>query len=452
MKAIPEQPEWDALGVPARAATWSALPTAAQQRLTRETPERVAHVDGLPVDVRDEANRRILAQRSDQILTETAKALEEIGPGARIDKAAELSALRHVLDSPVESRDGSACWGLRPQLLEFDDQKHHVVVGLGDLVHADLTIVFLPGMGTTVNDVGTWLERVRDTIDEIHRHDPSVAAAGVYWQGYDPPHGPLAAASAGRAIAAAEPLAEFVEGLRFHMRPDARLDIEAHSYGCRVFGEALTHHHLAAHADRFIINANPGLGIPDPAQLGVDPGRMAACTVPGDVIELTGLLRYLDYTPGPDPRYQLDDSGVLHPTERWFGPDPGSSGWIQSLPTGTHPGQDSEQLHSACFEAGSLELTSRALFHLEREAEAFSSNLVELFPIVPGPSIPDLTTRDFEDRALHHEFFEPYSRNPFTYHPPEPSWPAPAPPVTDVPHPPEPQWCPAAPSAQHTQV
>jgi alpha/beta hydrolase family protein len=268
---------------------WSGLAAPARRWLLLHRPGWLGRLDGVPVDVRDQANRRLLD-------VERARLRRLAGTGGTGSALRALDALAARLDSSGPGR---------AYLLGFDASGDgRAVVALGNPDHSPDVAAYVPGAGADLRHVRSLV----DTADRIARRAPQ--AAVVMWLGYDAPADALAAASPAAARRAEADLDRFTDGLRAtHTGAPAHLTLVGHSYGTTVIGYAARDRGLAA--DDLVLVGSPGVGVSHAADLGVPASHVWASTATWDPIRLTGAAR-----DALRPQPAGGDGGL------WYGTDP----------------------------------------------------------------------------------------------------------------------------------
>lgn len=196
------------------AAWWRSLATYEKEWALQDHPDLIGRLDGIPAVYRDRANRAWLDH-----LIEQNRA------------SAELRALRDQLTTTPDA-----------YLLLVDDAGDgRVAVALGDPDHAPHTAVFVPGVGTDLNNTDDNIARVtnlRRVADQMTVEEGDVSV--VYWLGYDPPDNFLGGWLEGPSRDGGAALTRFVDGLRAtHVDGPATVHVTAigHSYGSTVVAE-----------------------------------------------------------------------------------------------------------------------------------------------------------------------------------------------------------------------
>jgi hypothetical protein len=298
---------------------WQALSPAARAWLLARRSDEVGALDGVPIAVRDTANR----WRLDRLLAverhpKRADALRSLA--ARLDRTDPARAYLVAFDSAGDGR---------------------AVVAIGDADHARHVLTHVPGAGSDLNKVAGLLGRT-----ERMAAAAGAGTAAVLWLGYDAPEG-LSAAGTGAAHAAADDLDRFQEGLRVTAAgPPAHHTIVGHSYGSLVVGTAA--HDLGLPVEDVVFVGSPGVGVDRAADLGIPAEHVWSSTARFDAVRLTA---FADRELEPlDPDIGLD---------RWHGADPGDPRFGgRTFPS--DPGQWYRPVtaHNAYFDDGSTSLAA----------------------------------------------------------------------------------------------
>lgn len=182
---------------------WRAHPEL-QDDLATAHPDIIGNLDGIPYDVRAQANRSHL----ESLLAGELPA----------DRRDDLEAIMRALNAE----------GLpRPALISFDpDGSAQVTAAIahGDLSTASEINSLVPGMNSTVHDLASWGASARELNASV-----GPDAATVVWFGYDSPD-LLEEPRMGRAIDGAAAFGSYLDGMRA-LSPDADINVIAHSYG-----------------------------------------------------------------------------------------------------------------------------------------------------------------------------------------------------------------------------
>lgn len=283
---------------------WESLGSGERLGLLASSPERLGGLDGVPVDVRDRANRTDLAAilsaadawGTKAELVPPAQLAAEVGEriAAVIGKRASrygLGALRDWIDRP------SPVAGLAYHLIDFDIRgEGKAVVSLGNPDHSDNVAVFVPGAFSAVDEALDDYARLDAMAGDATSRDGDRTTAVVRWLGYDAPDSIVPDAAGPRfAEAAAVLLDRFIAALRVTRDgPRTRITMVGHSYGGTVIGVTDRERRLSVEALVFV--GAPGVGVAQADRLSIGAARVWATAAPGDLIALTppGLL-------GPPP-------------------------------------------------------------------------------------------------------------------------------------------------------
>ncbi|WP_187775780.1 alpha/beta hydrolase [Luteimonas suaedae] len=234
-------------GMDARAAAewWSGLSAGEQQAYALYQPANLAKMDGLPAEVRHEAN--LLGLREDAANghdRENAQALLDRVEQSWSDPGTENI---YLLGYEAPGRNGSP------------DAK--VIASIGDPNSADNVAVYVPGTGTDLGNVGGSIDRMDDLRAQAEMIPGSGDTATIVWLGYDAPDNLLSATQGSHAREGAADLRGFTEGLReSSTSPDARTTVIGHSYGSTVVGTADALEGRGLAANDVIAMGSPGMG------------------------------------------------------------------------------------------------------------------------------------------------------------------------------------------------
>jgi hypothetical protein len=260
------------------AAWWAGLPAAVQHRLMRDSPELIGSMTGLPVAVRDTANRAVLTSALRTVRQEIALLdarrpsvmsrylWSQGGPRAVATRRAalqyRLAVLQHVAAAVAKS----------DRFLLTLDQRlpGRAVVAVGNPDTANHVAVLVPGMNTTIrDDLSRFVnsaDRLRNAANRYTRSERDVAV--VAWLGYVTPI-PLTVLSDHSAHRAAPELRRTLAGLHNAPRAagrDVHLTLIGHSYGSLVAGLAVR---APSHVDDVVLMGSPGVRADTARELAV---------------------------------------------------------------------------------------------------------------------------------------------------------------------------------------
>jgi hypothetical protein len=239
-------------------------------------PGLVGNLDGIPVAVRDQANRTQLAdaitryegRRHNLQTTLEAMSGYRNSPGrsltydpvkddldATTERLNGLRAIQDRLDRPVTPGIPTRLPD-RPAPGRGQGPRHR---RRGNPDTADNVLTYVPGTGAKIGNIGGAIDR-SDAMEESARlADSSAQTAAVTWVGYAAPQRIPEAAGYGSADHAGPGLRQFQDGLRAtHEGPPSRNTVLGHSYGTTVVGHAARDGDLAA--ARTVLVASPGPG------------------------------------------------------------------------------------------------------------------------------------------------------------------------------------------------
>ena len=322
---------------------WDALAPDARDGLASGVPELVGNLEGLPVDVRDAANRRHLVER-ERHLHELARRTP--GRGAQQAIGRELRMLDEVHAALVPGA------GPPRALLALDTRwPGRAAVVTGDLRTAAYVDVVVPGMLYAVADrLVDWTEVAARLQREQTRLLGGTPRAGgvatIAWLGYRTPDltgiGSIALAEEG-----AVRLEAAIAGIR-GARPVAppHLTVIAHSYGTTAALIALSSG--GASADALALVGSPGGVVRHASELHVPADRVYVGEAPWDPVVGSS----------------------------WFGADPGGPGFgarsFGVRGTAGAPGVSAEGAllgvagHNSYFDRGTESFRNLALIGIDR--------------------------------------------------------------------------------------
>ena len=302
---------------------WLGLTPEQQEQVIADYPELVGWLDGVPASDRDAANRLRLARLQDDLQrreNELLRRIEELRsrlgplgnplllrfpnpfeeyledvlgglplpfgiPGELGELTRELAQVRAEQASLAKVDEALAKVGSQGLLLGVDpagDGK--VIIAVGDPDTARHTGVWVPGLGTTMDSTVGNVERMinlQQAADSLTLTPDDVAT--VMWLGYDAPETDLSVVLSERSRQGAEPLNQFVEGLRAtHGDGSYHVTAIGHSYGSTVVGEAALTGRLQV--DDIITAGSPGTHADHASELMADPRHVWAGSAPDDPV------------------------------------------------------------------------------------------------------------------------------------------------------------------------
>lgn len=288
MKALGEQPPQIPNDDPKAAAEWwKALSPEERQTYTTLYPKQIGATDGLPSNVRDDANRTALAQELNLV---QEGSWDEGFPGESDETVSKRLSNLQMLNEQLEARDG-APKGKDLYLLGYDSKADgRAIIAMGNPDTADNVGVQVPGTSTTMNSTEGQLGRISKLQDSAGEADPTAETAMVYWLGYDAPEVPiseannLSVAGPGRAEDGAQDLRDFTHGLRAsHEGERANLTVLGHSYGSTAVGAAAAGGD-GLDADNIAVVGSPGMTVDRAEELNIDPSHVYVGLAEDDLV------------------------------------------------------------------------------------------------------------------------------------------------------------------------
>ncbi|MGH8877092.1 MAG: alpha/beta hydrolase [Stackebrandtia sp.] len=274
---------------------WDSLGSGERLGLLAAQPERIGGLDGVPIAIRDRANRAdldaiITAAEQRDTVPEGRPLSEFVSQASErvlriIENRASLFGLR-ILKNWIERPP--AVEGFEYHLIDFDvNGDGKAVVSLGDPDTAENIAVFVPGAFAAVDEALDDYARMDAMAVDAASRDGAKRTAVVRWLGYDAPNSIVPEAADPRfAVAAGADLNRFVAALR--VTRDGRrswVSMIGHSYGSTVIGVADRDHRLPV--DNLVFVASPGVGVGTADKLSVGAERVWATVAPGDLIDET---------------------------------------------------------------------------------------------------------------------------------------------------------------------
>lgn len=231
---------------------WAGLSPQEQSNYLATYGAEVGAMDGLPSAVRHEANMEVLRQQAadgDQGAQDLLGRIEE----SRRDSTAADDHLYLLGYTPQDGRTDAMA-----------------IVAISDPDTADNVAVFVPGTGSTVENIGGNIDRMDDLKAQSELIDDEASTSTIVWLGYDAPDKLTAAIRSGPASDGAPSLREFTHGLRAsHEGDGANLTVIGHSYGSTVVGHADREGTGGLGADEIIVAGSPGMGVDSADELSI---------------------------------------------------------------------------------------------------------------------------------------------------------------------------------------
>ncbi|MWA13995.1 alpha/beta hydrolase [Streptomyces sp. BA2] len=282
----------------------------------------VGALDGLPADVRDEANRTVLADARAKYQMELNSIPPEPERIARDAVGRPVAASESWLDwnkqygdrqtfleqrlkgmNAIQSRfDATGKNGLpEAYLLGFDPVGKgdgRVILASGNPDNADHTSVYVPGTGASLEGISGDLARGDNLWKESTKQAPGQQISSITWFDYDSPRSAfptdkgdlIPEASNDKYAAEGGPiLRDFLDGNRIAHQSEAgpnnfgHTTVIGHSYGSTVIGDAAKSGGMldgGLPVDDVVVAGSPGMQADRSADLGIKDGHMWAMGAP----------------------------------------------------------------------------------------------------------------------------------------------------------------------------
>lgn len=238
---------------------WNSLSPQQQESMLFMHGDQLGSLDGIPVAVRDRANRGVLAEDKSKLLEEKARTAADpsanTADGNTVDaKLDALSTIENRLATPVDPQHQQA------YLMKLGtDGNGRAIIAMGNPDTATNVATYVPGTGAGLTHIGGDINR-SDVMVGAAESAGSPSTAVITWVGYDAPQSLTDADSPSYADNAKGELQRFQDGLRAtHVGPPSHNTVVGHSYGTTVVGHAASDGSLNAND---IVNvASPGVGV-----------------------------------------------------------------------------------------------------------------------------------------------------------------------------------------------
>ncbi|MEU4898639.1 alpha/beta hydrolase [Streptomyces sp. NPDC044780] len=294
---------------------WKSLSDQEKADYAAMYPNSLGNLDGIPSEVRDEANRTTLAETKAKYSLELseippAPTKYKVNPNGSYppyveteawqqwnekygERHARLKNAKDAMDDIQARFNNTGKDGLPPAyLLGFDAEGGgRAIVANGNPDTADHTAVFVPGTYTNLGKSGTYIGHMTELWKEAQDKAPGQNVSTITWIGYDAPQSIVPQAmSPSFAERAAPDLNNFLDGLQtVQGGPDAsHTTVIGHSYGSTVVGQASIDGKLAA--DDIVAAGSPGMrvGYADDLDVGEDHVWSEAAATWRDQVPLGG--------------------------------------------------------------------------------------------------------------------------------------------------------------------
>ncbi len=289
---------------------WKGLTDQEQADYVSVHPDSVGALDGLPAEVRDEANRVVLAEkhaqyqlRLDAIPPEPANKYTWITSGSMPSKVQtdewmdwykkygeEYEHLNSSLKGmrSIEDRFASTGYNGLPEayLLGFSPEGHgRAIVANGNPDTAAHQAVYVPGTTSNLGQIGGDVERMTDLWRSAQVDAGDKPVSTVTWLGYDAPQDVVKDSPFSHyAEDGAPAFNRFMDGLDTSHTGDSEPHRTAigHSYGTTLIGSAARQGHL--NADDVIFAGSPGAQVGSAEEMDVPKGHVWNEEAEGDPV------------------------------------------------------------------------------------------------------------------------------------------------------------------------
>ncbi|AXK36706.1 hypothetical protein DVA86_33250 [Streptomyces armeniacus] len=288
---------------------WKGLSAEERDAYVTLNPSSVGALDGVPSEVRDEANRTVLAEARGKYELDRAAIPPEpkryiANPTGSYPAAVESAAWkqwnekygdrRDQLDKSlngmkaIEDRfDKTGVEGLpEAYLLGFNAEGNgRAIVANGNPDTADHTAVYVPGTTSNLGKVGGDIDRMTTLWQESSAMVPGQQVSTVTWLGYDAPQSIVKDAPFSHyADDGAPAFNSFMDGLNATNTTEGGGHHTAvgHSYGTTLIGSAARQGDL--NADDIVFAGSPGVQVGEASELDVPKGHVWNEEADGDKV------------------------------------------------------------------------------------------------------------------------------------------------------------------------
>ncbi|MFI6701747.1 alpha/beta hydrolase [Streptomyces sp. NPDC050509] len=283
-------------------------------------PASLGALDGLPSDVRDEANRTVLAETRgkyqmelDSIPPEPSKYVRNPSGSSSVivhsvdwekwnekygDRQKHLEFTLKGMNAVQDRFDRTGEGGLpEAYLLGFHPESNgdgRIILANGNPDTADHTAVYVPGTKSKLGKIGDGdefgdLGRTERLWTESDKLSPEKEISTITWFDYNAPDNIVPEATRGSYADEGGPkLRQFLDGNRtaheYATGSSAHTTVIGHSYGSTVVGVASQSGGMldGPMADDILVAGSPGMQVNRAVDLGIRPEHMWAMGAPGD--------------------------------------------------------------------------------------------------------------------------------------------------------------------------
>ncbi|WP_447040322.1 alpha/beta hydrolase [Streptomyces sp. DSM 118878] len=287
---------------------WKSLTAEERADYVAVRPASAGALDGLPADVRDEANRMVLAEKQGQYEV----ALKAIPPepankwvngGGRVglihsdewmdwhrkygERKEHLENALNGMQKIQDRFDSAGAEGLpEAYLLGFNAEGNgRAVIATGNPDTADHTAVYVPGTTSNLGKIGGDIDRMTNLWREANAVGEGASVSTITWLGYDAPQSIVKDAPFKHyADDGAPSFNQFLNGLDASRTADSEghRTVIGHSYGTTLIGSAARQGDLSA--DDVVFAGSPGVQVGSASEMDVPRGHVWNQEAAGDPV------------------------------------------------------------------------------------------------------------------------------------------------------------------------
>ena len=305
---------------------WDSLPPEHQRYLLDHWDEKLGNLDGIPVAVRDEANRSVMNRdigRPAEVAEGRGVTVDEVL--AHPDRYGMAGPMMTRYDNALKVRDGlneasSKAHGAPTVLQIYEPEEFEgdgrAAIAIGNPDSAKNTAVVVPGTGNSVDSGWLGGDDAASLFNEANAANRANPTAVVAWMGYDAPdalYDPRVGTT-GLAHEGGQLLASDVNALNATHDParvgDGHMTVLGHSYGSTTVSDAAAGYGM--HADDVVLVGCPGT---DMAHSAADfhlneGGHLYVGAASSDPVTQLGSIPQI-HVPGTDFTVSLGDDPAM---------------------------------------------------------------------------------------------------------------------------------------------
>ncbi|BDH09232.1 alpha/beta hydrolase [Streptomyces hygroscopicus] len=285
---------------------WKGLSADEKSAYTSLFPASIGALDGIPAEVRDEANRTVFAEKRAECKVRLDAMPPEPWPkwvstgGPYASQVCsdewqdwnskyhfqELDAADKGMDAIQKRLDATGTDGLpEAYLLGFSpDGNGRAIIANGNPDTADHTAVYVPGTSSNLSGIDGDIRRMTDLWRTTGPMAGGQSVSTVTWLGYDAPQKLGHATQIHYAEDGAPAFSGFIDGLKesHESGTGGHLTAIGHSYGTTLIGSAARQGEL--NADDVVFGGSPGVRVGNALDLDVPQGHVWNQEAAGDPV------------------------------------------------------------------------------------------------------------------------------------------------------------------------